>query len=109
MTTKGLNELVVERIKYIRHQRKMSQDQLSGLADLPIKYVNRIENFKTGFTIATLDKIIQALGVTYQQFFDFNVELNIEDDDPSFQTNELLSLVHDLEATTNKLKHTLRK
>jgi len=109
MTTKGLNELVVERIKYIRHQRKMSQDQLSGLADLPIKYVNRIENFKTGFTIATLDKIIHALGINYQQFFDFGSYSNIKDDDTVFQRNKMLKLTHDLADTISKLEKTLNE
>lgn len=109
MTTKGLNELVVERIKYIRHQRKMSQDQLSGLADLPIKYVNRIENFKTGFTIATLDKIIHALGINYQQFFDFESDSNIKDDDTVFQRNKMLKLTHDLADTISKLEKTLNE
>ncbi|WP_125581532.1 helix-turn-helix domain-containing protein [Levilactobacillus cerevisiae] len=109
MDNKDLNKMVVARIQYLRHQRKMSQDQLSELSDLPIKYINRIENFKTGFTIATLDKIIQALGVNYQQFFDFGSEINVKDDDPTFEIKKLLSLVHDLETTTDKLKHTLKE
>ncbi|WP_167850142.1 MULTISPECIES: helix-turn-helix domain-containing protein [Levilactobacillus] len=107
MNNKGLNELVVKRIKDIRHQRKMSQDQLSGLADLPIKYINRIENFKTGFTIATLEKIIHALGVSYQQFFDFGSEPKINNDDTTFQRKKLLRLVHDLEGTVVQLEDIL--
>lgn len=109
MKNKELTEIVVERIKDLRHQRQISQDQLSELADLPIKYINRIENFKTGFTITTLDKIIRALDVNYQQFFDFESDLHIKNDDPTFQTKQLLSLVHDLETTTDKLKRTLKK
>lgn len=109
MDNKDLNEIIVKRIQYLRHQRKMSQDQLSELSDLPIKYINRIENFKTGFTIATLDKIIHALDVSYQQFFEFESELKFSDVEPTFQKNKLLKLTQHLSETIKDLEKTLKE
>lgn len=78
MTENDLNGLIVRRIKELRKERNLSQDELSELADLQIKYMNRIENFKTGLTVKTLDKIIKALGIDYHTFFDFDKAVELE-------------------------------
>ncbi len=79
MIENDLNVLIVHRIKKLRKERSLTQDEPSDLSDLQIKYMNRIESFKTGLTVKTLDKIIGALGVDYQTFFSFEEKVNFTD------------------------------
>lgn len=108
MTENDLNVLIVHRIKELRKERNLTQDELSELADLQIKYMNRIENFKTGLTVKTLDKIIKALGVDYQAFFNFGEKVNISQDSADIDM-QLLKIANDLQRDVKALKDKLNK
>ncbi|MBU9790342.1 helix-turn-helix domain-containing protein [Lentilactobacillus sp. G22-6] len=108
MTKNNLSILIVNRIKELRKQRNLTQDQLSELADLQIKYMNRIENFKTGLTIKTLDKIIEALGVDYQTFFNFESEVDFPNG-KQIPDAELLKIATDIQRDAQALKNRLKQ
>lgn len=75
-----LNVFIAKRIKQLRKQQKITQDELSECADLQQKYINKIENGKIGnITVVTLEKIIHALGMEYTDFFDFSNLENLEE------------------------------
>lgn len=108
MTENDLNVLIVQRIKELRKERKLTQDELSELADLQIKYMNRIENFKTGLTVKTLDKIIKALGVDYQTFFDFGTRPTVKKGNVLLDL-QLLKIANDLKKDVNALNKKLNE
>lgn len=66
-----LRDFVAERVKYLRLKSNLSQESLSIKANLEPKYINKLENRKYNFSIDTLDKVIIALDISYEEFFDF--------------------------------------
>lgn len=56
-------------IKYFRLQQKLSQEQLAQLADLDRTYISGIERGVRNLTINSLGNIIEALNVSYSDFF----------------------------------------
>lgn len=66
-----LRKLISERVKYFRLQKKMSQEKLSEQSELGVKYINKLENQKYDLKIDTIEQIIKALDVSYEEFFNF--------------------------------------
>lgn len=58
-----ITEDVGNRIRYLRKQRGISQEKLALIAG--------IESGKRNATIISLEKIINALGVSMKDFFDY--------------------------------------
>lgn len=75
----NLNDFLITRIKFFRKKKKYSQDYLSKLANLDEKYINKIENGRHNLSAQTLDNIIRALQVSYNEFFIFD-DSDISDD-----------------------------
>ncbi|MCM1315793.1 MAG: helix-turn-helix domain-containing protein [Prevotella sp.] len=61
---------VGERIRYHRLQRGMSQEKLALLAGINPAFLGHLERGLKSPTMTTLDKIIDALGLNYSEFFD---------------------------------------
>lgn len=81
MNENTLNQYIAKRIRYLRLERGITQEELSEKAGLGINYINNIENKFLNIKIDTLDKIIEALNLSPIEFFNFptfkgNVELN---------------------------------
>lgn len=73
MTTKNyLQKYISQKVKYFRTQNKMSQEELSEQAGLGLKYINQLENQNVNLTIHSLEKVIVALNLTPEEFFNFN-------------------------------------
>ena len=73
MTTKNyLQKYISQKVKYFRTQNKMSQEELSEQAGLGLKYINQLENQNVNLTIHSLEKVIVALNLTPEDFFNFN-------------------------------------
>lgn len=64
-------ELLGTRIKELRKQRGISQDQLAERIDIDPKHVSRIEVGRSYPSLDTLDKIAMALNVELKDFFEF--------------------------------------
>ena len=50
----------------------MSQEELSEQAGLGLKYINQLENQNVNLTIHSLEKVIDALEMTPEEFFNFD-------------------------------------
>ena len=73
MTNKNyLQQYISQKVKYFRTQKKMSQEELSEQAGLGLKYINQLENQNVNLTIHSLEKVISALELTPEEFFNFD-------------------------------------
>lgn len=66
-----ITEDVGNRIRYLRKQRGISQEKLALIAGIDRTYLAGIESGKKNATIISLEKIINALGVSMKDFFDY--------------------------------------
>lgn len=63
-----ITEDVGNRIRYLRKQRGISQEKLALIAGIDRTYLAGIESGKRNATIISLEKIINALGVSMKDF-----------------------------------------
>ncbi|MDG3061569.1 helix-turn-helix domain-containing protein [Lacticaseibacillus casei] len=72
----SLPEQVAQRIRDLRMSKHISQEQLANMAGMDASMLARIENGRRpNIKLATLERIVKALGVNYHEFF------TIEDDE----------------------------
>ncbi len=75
----NLTAKVAARIRTLRKQRGLTQEQLAFDANMHPAQIGHIERGVQSPTIDTLEKIIGALGVSIYEFFNFeSVNLNTE-------------------------------
>ena len=67
-----LKEQVAQRIKEIRLHKGLSQEKLAFKAELDRTYLAGIESGKRNPTIDSLEKVLNALDVSAEVFFDFS-------------------------------------
>ena len=67
-----LQRYIAQKVKYLRKKQNMSQEELSERADLGLKYINQLENQNVKLTIHSLEKVISALELTPEEFFNFD-------------------------------------
>lgn len=67
-----LQRYIAQKVKYLRKKQNMSQEELSERADLGLKYINQLENQNVNLTIHSLEKVIVALEMTPEEFFNFD-------------------------------------
>ena len=63
---------VGKRIKYIRNQLGVSQEELADKAGIDRTYITSVECGKRNVSIVNIEKIANALGVTLSTLFDFD-------------------------------------
>lgn len=94
--TRQLNQFgldIIERINYFRTKANLSQKSLSDLIDMNSGYINRLECKKDFLpSLEVLERIIEACGITPQQFF-YNDKENYEQD--LIILSKLKTLPHD--------------
>ena len=66
-----IEEKVGMRIKELRGKLGISQEELGFRSGVHRTYIASLEVGKRNISIATLDKIVNALGVSFSEFFDF--------------------------------------
>ncbi len=66
-----VQEKIGFRIKELRNNLGLSQEELADMAGLDRTYITSVENGHRNITIGTLEKIIIQLGVTFNEFFNF--------------------------------------
>jgi transcriptional regulator with XRE-family HTH domain len=64
-----IKDKIGNRIKELRNQRKLSQESLANIAEVDRTYMTSVENGRRNISIVTLEKIMNALGVTFTEFF----------------------------------------
>lgn len=70
----NLRAYIGKRIRILRTQKHMTQQQLEEGADLPLKYAYKLENLEPNIKIQTLEKIMLALDTDVETFFDFSLK-----------------------------------
>lgn len=64
-----ITEDVGQRIKKFRNEQELSQEKLALKADLDRTYLAGTELGKRNISLRSLEKIINALGVSFEDFF----------------------------------------
>lgn len=65
-----LTEKIGERIIFFRKQKELSQQKFAYIADMERTYLNHIEKGRKNISIKTLNKILNALEISFKDFFD---------------------------------------
>lgn len=64
-------ELVGKRIRDYRLKKGLSQEELAHRAELHTAHLGRIERGDENPTIESIEKIVNALGITFEELFNF--------------------------------------
>ena len=64
-----IKNLIGNRIKELRKEKKLSQESLANIAEVDRTYMTGVENGQRNISVQVLLKIILALGSTYKDFF----------------------------------------
>ncbi len=62
-----------QRIKQLRTEKNVSQNDLAYFSGLDRSYLAGVENGKRNITIVNLEKIITALEITVKKFYDDSI------------------------------------
>lgn len=101
MTEKiNLREFVAKQIRLLRLKNGMTQEYLAEKADLGFNYIYRLENKQLNVKLETIEKIIQALEVDMNTFF------NIENQNQSGEFSQLIEDIRKL--PTEKREPTIK-
>lgn len=65
---------MLNRIKELRKEKKMSQEDLANVCDVSRQTINAIENNKYDPSLALAFKIAITLGITVDELFQFEME-----------------------------------
>ncbi len=72
----NIKEALGKRIKFLRNQLGISQEELADKAGIDRTYITSVECGKRNISIVNIEKIASALDVSLCKLFDFNDELN---------------------------------
>lgn len=64
-----ITEIVGKRIRELRSEQGLSQEKLSLRAELDRTYIAGVEQGKRNLSIKSLEKIIVALNISFEDFF----------------------------------------
>jgi transcriptional regulator with XRE-family HTH domain len=65
-----IKQKVGQRIKELRGQKEMSQEEVANTADMERSFMTHIESGRRNISVETLQKILSALGVSFKEFFE---------------------------------------
>ena len=68
--------LLAQRLKQLRSEKKITQEELAYRSELTLSQIARIETTKTNPTISTLFKIIRTLEISPSDLFNFELPKN---------------------------------
>ena len=68
----NIKEKVGKRIKYLRNQIGVSQEELADKAGIDRTYITSVECGKRNVSIVNIEKIANALDVTLSKLFEFD-------------------------------------
>lgn len=66
--------LVGEKIREVRRERGLTQEQLGEMADFTYSYIGRIERGQKNISLQNLDRIARILEVPVHRLFDYEFE-----------------------------------
>lgn len=92
-----MSEKFGDLIKTFRMIRGISQEQLALYANVNVSFVGQIERGTKKPTIETIDKLLEALDVSYEDFFSFE---KIEESDTNYPIID--KIVYELKTRTTE-------
>ncbi|HEL1592420.1 TPA: helix-turn-helix transcriptional regulator [Streptococcus suis] len=105
----NLQKYIAKRVKTLRLQAGLTQTELEARAELGFNYINKLETKESNITINTLHKIIDALEVDVQTFFDMQISKDENIDELIMLLTELPKSKRDeVVKSINQLIKTLR-
>ena len=66
----NIKQKIGKRLKVLRNQIAISQEDLAFRANLDRTYINSVENGKRNISIVNIEKICKALTISVRDFFD---------------------------------------
>lgn len=64
-----ITEIIGHRIRKLRIEQELSQEKLALKADIDRTYLAGAEQGKRNISVKSLNKIIKALGISFEDFF----------------------------------------
>jgi len=97
--------IIGERIRQLRVEKGWSQEELAHRADLHPSHMGQIERGEKSFTIDSLEKVINALDITFEELFRFiNPDFKGKDTSMVYKiTNKLINRNMDDQKAIDKL------
>jgi len=65
-----IKQKIGNRIKELRAERRMSQEEVANTAEMGRSFMTHIESGRRNISIETLQRILTALNLSYKEFFD---------------------------------------
>jgi transcriptional regulator with XRE-family HTH domain len=75
-----ISKIVGDRIRILRSEKGLSQEDLAGKAGIDSSHLGRLERGERNPSLISLDKILKALGVTFEDLFKYIQPTNTETD-----------------------------
>lgn len=75
----SLKEAFASKLKEIRKQRGLTQEQLAELVDVAPRHISFIETARSFPSSDLIERICSALNITYSTLFDFREDLTREE------------------------------
>jgi transcriptional regulator with XRE-family HTH domain len=69
MTEKSLSSEVGERLRGLRKERGITQEELAHLSSLHPTYIGKLERGEKNATIETIERVANALGISLEKLF----------------------------------------
>ncbi|HFU4117353.1 TPA: helix-turn-helix domain-containing protein [Streptococcus suis] len=89
MKKSNLKAFISDRIRTLRIQKGITQEELENIADLPQKYVYKLERQQPNIKIDTLEKVLAALDCDLADFFDLSYTID------ESELKELLMIINE--------------
>jgi transcriptional regulator with XRE-family HTH domain len=67
-----IKQKYAKRLRSLRKESGMSQEELAFRAKLDRTYINSVENGKRNISIVNIEKIVKALDISVSEFFDIS-------------------------------------
>ena len=83
-------QTVGSRIRAVRNQCSMTQEELAEKATLHPTYIGQVERGEKNLTLTSLEKIVAALGITFTDLFE-NMEVATSQRSVASQCYEIVS------------------
>lgn len=88
----NIKELVGARVRELRKERGLSQEELAHLANLHPTYIGKLERGERNMSVESLEKAASALGLSLEQLFR---HLQPEkDDEDSVTLNQIINRLY---------------
>jgi transcriptional regulator with XRE-family HTH domain len=98
-----LPKVIGERLRNLRKERGLSQEELAHLASLHSTYIGQLERGEKNATLESLEKVTEALGVSLEELFRF---VHTTTDEHSFT---LLQIINRLQVRSLEDQKTVLK